>query len=320
MSKNLFKTLCLLCAIVFSACASVDVEKRIKMSKKNGSVKEVAPAITTVPIDEPSVVVVEKPIYVKQGETYRKPDGKDVVINANTKGILKPSEYSRAAVVYDYNADWVYELYTQIYRVSDVSLMPGEKVSEAPFISDSERWMLGAGIHFENGVPVQHIYVKPTETGLDASLIINTDMRVYHLILKSYKDIHMPKVHWRYPEYPDSGMPNNFVKKSEPHSNSNEDSGGVDPRFLSFDYNITYSRSRKPRWLPELSYDDGKKTYITLPKGTLQSEMPGIFENRSDVVNYRVAQNVIIIDKLIEKITLKLGKNSVIVQKKKNRR
>ena len=301
----------LLYGLLFTGCISFSVDKKIKNPSGIGSVE--TPAVIEVPVDRPQVVVVEKPVYVPQGQTYTPPTGRGTVEAAN-KGILKPSDYSRAAVIYDYNRDWVYELYTQVFRVSDVRLMPGEKVVETPFISDSERWMLGAGFHHENGIAVQHIYVKPTETGLEASLIINTDMRVYHLILRSYRDIHMPKVHWRYPEYPD-GMPNNFVNATI-QSEVSKDTG-VDPRFLSFDYVITYSVFGKPRWLPELVYDDGKKTYITFPKDILQSEMPAIFEDRKNKVNYRVAQNIIIIDKLIEKVTVRLGKKSVVIQKKK---
>ena len=35
---------------------------------------------------------------------------------------------------------------------------------------------------------------------------------------------------------------------------------GVDPRFLSFDYKMTYSIFRKPYWLPVRVYDDGHST------------------------------------------------------------
>jgi hypothetical protein len=64
-------------------------------------------------------------------------------------------------MVYDYQPDQVYEVYTQPLRASDICLEPGEKATEAPFISDSERWMLGAGVSQENNRPVQHNYVKP---------------------------------------------------------------------------------------------------------------------------------------------------------------
>jgi hypothetical protein len=45
-----------------------------------------------------------------------------------------------------------------------------------------------------------------------------------------------------------------------------------------------------------------------------------VFGNRSDTVNYRVSANLIIIDRLVERVTLKLGKQAVAVEKKKSRK
>ena len=68
--------------------------------------------------------------------------------------------------------------------------------------------------------------------------------------------------------------------------------------------------------MPRLAYDDGKKTYILFNSGILQNEFPAIFENRNDIVNYRVSAELIIIDKLVGKITVKLGKQKIIIEKK----
>jgi hypothetical protein len=50
-------------------------------------------------------------------------------------------------MVYDYDPDWVY---TQPLRASDIRLENREKDAEAPFISDSERWLLGAALLSHN--------------------------------------------------------------------------------------------------------------------------------------------------------------------------
>src|SRR5690606_37430301 len=91
----------------------------------------------------------------------------------------------------------------------------------------------------------------------------------------------------------------------------------IDPKYLSFDYKLVFNIFRKPKWLPERVYDDGKKTYIVFDEQTLQMELPGIFENKADVVNYRVNGNLVIIDKLIEKITVKYKKEKITIEKKK---
>ncbi|MDR2717002.1 MAG: TrbG/VirB9 family P-type conjugative transfer protein [Treponema sp.] len=310
----------LVLCFIFLSCASVDVEKNIRDAgagrQENGGMENPLAQI----ILEPEVVVVEKPVFVPEKETppAKTPPGVSTVRESNSAGIVKPSEYSHAAMVYDYDPDWVYEIYAQPLRVCDIALEPGERAVEPPFISDSERWILGAGVSYEKDVPVQHIYVKPSETALTASLIINTDRRVYHVILRSYETVHMPMIRWRYR----SGFPNNFFSPQRPADSPGapadvQNTPGIDPRFLSFNYRITYSLFKKPVWLPELAFDDGSKTYITFPNMVLQRELPAVFENRRDIVNYRVNGNVVIIDKLIESITVKIQRIEVTIVKKR---
>ncbi|MDR1107113.1 MAG: TrbG/VirB9 family P-type conjugative transfer protein [Treponema sp.] len=309
--------------VLLSSCATVDMEKRVRTGAGTSRERN-EPVVITVPVEttpEPRIIEIERPVYTPPvgAAPPSRETGRTAVQQSNRAGILEPAEYSRAAMIYDYHADWVYEIYTQPLRASDIRLEPGEQALEAPFISDSARWMLGAGVSREAGLPVQHIYVKPTEISIEASLIINTDKRVYHIILKSFRDVHMPMVRWRYPE---TGMPHNFISSPETRTpgaaaDAAMEIAGIDPRFLSFNYRIGYRLGRKPKWLPVLVYDDARKTYITFPEQVLQLELPAVFENRNDIINYRVVENLIIIDKLIEKITVKIEKISIIIEKKK---
>ncbi|MDR2661830.1 MAG: TrbG/VirB9 family P-type conjugative transfer protein [Treponema sp.] len=305
-------------AAVLVSCVSVDVERRVKTA--SGAGKEEAPRIVAVPIDAPPdpvpEIIIEKPVYVPQKNTAPQAQGRAAVEQAAREGTILPEEYSHAAMIYDYHPDFVYEIYCRPLRITDLWLRPGEKATEAPFISDSERWMLGAGVSYEGAALVQHIYIKPTTGSLEATLIINTNERVYHIILRSYTTIHMPIVRWRYPGV----LPQNYIQDPADASFPAAGTDGsllADPRFLSFNYRFTYGLFKKPRWLPLLAYDDGKKTYITFPDEVLQTELPAVFENRADIVNYRVSRNVMIIDKLIEKVTVKIGTRQVLVEKKR---
>jgi type IV secretion system protein VirB9 len=322
MKKNflLFTTFA---AALFS-CASVDVEKSVKLEASASGGQRGGPdsAIIAVPVEPPppQIVTIEQPVFVPEQkavatQTVR---GREAVEKSNSQGIKRPEDFSHAAMIYDYDRDWVYEVYCQPLRASDLRLEPGERALEPPFVADSERWMLGAGVSQEGGAQVQHIYVKPTDPGITASLIINTDRRVYHLILRSYSDVHMPLVYWRYPS---SGLPYNFISGCTAQGSQsvvyNEDSlPTADPRFLSFNYKITYNFFKKPKWLPYRVYDDGNRTYIDFKKEIAQSAMPGVFENRSDVINYRVYGSLIIIDKLIEEITVSLESREITIKKK----
>lgn len=317
---NLFKKLFFI-SLITASCATIDVNRQVKTDAGIGKQDALPGAVTAVPIETPPEVITQ-PIYIPDKSPLPPRPKTNEVMENMQKGVLTPKDYSHAAILYDYDSDWVYEVYCQPLHVSDIWLRPGEQTVEAPFIADSERWMLGAGVSYENGTQVQHIYVKPTEANIQASLIINTNQRVYHIILRSYSNRHMPKVRFR---YHDKEMPQNYLQDAKQKSTyvsvpSNEENANMaDPRFLSFNYTITYSRFRKPRWLPSLAYDDGKKTYITFPEDALQAELPGAFEKRGDIINYRVARNVIIIDKLLEVIMIKIGKYTVTIKKKKGR-
>jgi type IV secretion system protein VirB9 len=134
----------------------------------------------------------------------------------------------------------------------------------------------------------------------------------------------MPIVRFRYYDsiirktyIPSAAPPNTAERLLAPEGT--EQLEYIDPRYLSFNYTARYGLfRRRPVWMPNRVYDDGKKTYIVFPEAVLQQEMPGIFENKSDIVNYRVLENIVIIDKLIEKITIKYQNRSITIEKKKS--
>jgi type IV secretion system protein VirB9 len=132
----------------------------------------------------------------------------------------------------------------------------------------------------------------------------------------------MIQVKWNYP----TPTYNNFIPGVKTQSDNSPNNGPgssgitVDPAFLSFDYTMSYSIFRKkPEWLPTRIYDDGARTYIQLDETVLHTESPVLFNNRNEKVNYRVSANLIIIDQLIQKVTIKLGKDSVTIEKKRTK-
>lgn len=166
----------------------------------------------------------------------------------------------------------------------------------------------------KNGQDVQHFYLKPDISGLTTSMIIITDRRVYHFLLRSFKDCYMTMVEFEYP----NSMPYNIktdamAERINARSNA---FAGVDLRFLSFDYKMSYSIFRKPLWLPHRVYDDGRRTYIQMDDKVLHTQTPVLFNQRNERINYRVEKNLIIIDELVEKVTLRRGKEKVTIRKK----
>ena len=65
-------------------------------------------------------------------------------------------------------------------------------------------------------------------------------------------------------------------------------------------------------WRPERAFDDGRQVFIQFPPGIGQGEMPPLFiigpeGNTSQLVNYRVRGNYMIVDRLFAAGELRLG-------------
>jgi type IV secretion system protein VirB9 len=84
---------------------------------------------------------------------------------------------------------------------------------------------------------------------------------------------------------------------------------GLDIGRLRFRYAI---EGDYPPWRPLHAFDDGRKVYIEFPRGIAQGEMPPLFVigaegKTSELVNYRVRNNHMIVDRLFAAAELRLG-------------
>ena len=286
-------------------------EEKLNVAEIDGIV--VSEELKEVDIQK-SVVYVERPVYYPIEKTEKRPVGKDAALLSLEKAIQEPKKFSGGTMFYDFDENFVYEIYCQPYRITDISLEPGEMVLENPFLSESQVWEMGAGVSRKNGQDVQHFYLKPDISGLTTSMIIITDRRVYHFLLRSFKDCYMAMVEFEYP----NSMPYSIKTDAMAERLNAKTNGfaGVNPQFLSFDYKMSYSIFRKPLWLPRRVYDDGRRTYIQMDEKVLHTQSPVLFNHRNERINYRVEKNLIVIDELIEKVTLRRGKEKVTIKKK----
>ena len=219
--------------------------------------------------------------------------------------------------IYQFNDNFVFEVYAQPYHLTDIVLEEGEVVIGTPLLSEDESvWELTAGVAKNplTGKDVQHLFVKPAYSKQDSSLVIITDRRVYHFRLRSFSDTHMAMVKFSYPL-----EKNVWAEKEDPNKGREIISDYLrvsNPELLSFDYKIKYSRFKKPEFLPNRIYDDGQCTYIQVEPVVLQKKLPVLFNEKNEIVNYSVHKNTFVIPRLINKITLRLGKEKVVVEKK----
>lgn len=275
---------------------------------------------------EPTVVYIEKPVYVPYSDDKKdvveKKQGIDAAKESLKVSVIKPENYKDGTFYYTYNENFVYEIYAQPYHLTDIILQDGEIVMGNPLLSeDASVWELTANVARNpiTGENIQHLFIKPAYSNLDSSLIIITDRRVYHFRIKSYKDIHMAMVKFNYPEIRNVWATSSAGNTAKGVSVENEYITLTNPEFLSFDYKMKYG-FKKPEFLPQRVYDDGNKTYIVVDDIVLHKQLPLVFNERNEIVNYTVQKNVFIIPRLINKITLRLAKQKVIIEKKRSKK
>lgn len=209
----------------------------------------------------------------------------------------------------------VYQVQCQTYHSTLIQLEPGEEMTDAPFISEPDVWRISRGVGVKGNQSQHYLVIKPDYSGLVSTLIVVTNRRTYLMELRSYKDRWMPLVRWAYPraaEDSESWLRHEQQKLTATFS-------GVSPETLSFDYKMRHPVLNKPAWLPKQVYDDGRKTYIVLSEQSLTTEYPVLLNERNRIINYRTKDNLMIIDQLIEKVTLRLGRQKVTIEKKKAR-
>ena len=86
-----------------------------------------------------------------------------------------------------------------VLQVCDVELQPGEQVNSI-HLGDTARWTVEPAVTGHGGNEVQHLIIKPMDSGLETSLMVTTDRRTYHLRLRSHRTEYMPRVAFTYPD------------------------------------------------------------------------------------------------------------------------
>ena len=305
------KIFILLLSIFFVGCKTVDLEELNSKQTEVVVVEEQAEvdfSKAVIFLDSPEVREVED----KESTTIT---GQEALI-ANLKDITVLPEYFDGRLKgWIYKEGSVYQVITQTYHSTLILFEPGEVILETPYVSEPDVWRFSRGIGLKNGVPQHHLLVKPDYSNLNSTLVVVTDRRVYQMELVSTKTTYMPTVQWLYPQTIADGE----TWKQYQEEKLFTEEGNVRRDQVSFDYKMRHSVFKIPTWLPTQVYDDGQRTYIILNDKSLLTEYPAVFNEKNEIINYRVKDNIIIIDNLIEKVTLNLDGKKVTIEKKKDK-
>ena len=328
----------------YSSCTTVDIEKEhentveeieepdpepdysftenlehIEEIEEEPSVEEVMTEEIAKEVDISAAIIYAQPPQIISGTIPEK--GSDLVgtdaLKQNLKDITVLPKYSEGRLEgWVFKEGNIYQVHCQTYHSTMIQLEPGEEMVEVPYISEPDVWRISRGIGTKEGLPTQFLIIKPDQGNLCTTLIIITNRRIYQLELLSFRDHYMPYVKWLYPQaVKDMDSWNQWIQKQQQATNTVMEFSASSMENASFDYIIRYGK--KPQWCPKLVYDDGRFTYIVLDKKTLMTEMPVLFLGSKKLTNTHVHDNVIVINQLIEKATLRLGKEKVTIIKKK---
>ncbi len=206
-----------------------------------------------------------------------------------------------AKTMFNYLETAVYEVTSAVDHITDIQLKAGETLTTPPTSGDTVRWSVGVMKSGSAPNETTHLIVKPLDENIQTNLIIATDQHVYQLRLKS-GNYHTPVVAWNYPEDTERAL-----KEATRREASQEVT--ISPEALRFSYEIR-GRNKYP-WTPLRVFDDGKKTFIQMPKEMRVSEAPALFliDEGSEplLTNYRVKGDFYIVDRLLEKAELRVG-------------
>ena len=303
--------LILLATTALAGCATTQKPPEI-------SYDDAAPAVQTVDPPAPvTVVELPRPLplpgQMKPVETTRSaPEASDPtarVNQANAAARIQPvrNGFINSMQVYPFTQGALYQVYTAVGQITDIALQPGEQlVGSGPIAAgDTVRWIIGDTESGTGATRQIHILVKPTRAELMTNLVINTNLRTYYMELRSTERTYMASVSWQYPQDQLIALrrQNTEAQAVQPVAT------GIDISRVNFRYEIDGDRAP---WRPLRAFDDGRQVFIEFPRGIGQGEIPPLFVvgpegNTSELVNYRVRGNHMIVDRLFAAAELRFG-------------
>jgi P-type conjugative transfer protein TrbG len=221
-----------------------------------------------------------------------------------------PAVGNDGRVIYTYGAGLPIVVCAPLH-VCMVELEPGEKIVGEPHIGDSVRWEVSPTSSGSGADSTPILVIKPRIAGLDTTMVVPTDRRAYYLRLQSKPSEYIARVAFTYPENRDRQWQIYMAKQHEQEEQEKAHRVAELPndaiQNMYWNYEI---KGGTPSSRPVHVMDDGAKTYIQMPQETVHRELPVLVIKTaagSEMVNYRVKDNVYIVDRLFDRAALLLG-------------
>lgn len=221
--------------------------------------------------------------------------------NANAAARVQPRRegYYNALQIFPWSDGALYQVYAAPGQITTITLEPGEILTgEGPIAAgDTARWIIGDTESGAGETRRVHILVKPARSDITTNLIVTTDRRVYMIELRSGVKPYMPAVAWAYP-----------AQRVRPALAPPAAPAIPAVSARNYRYRLT---GANPPWKPVAVYDDGRHVYVEFPRGVVQGELPPLFvigpDGAAELVNSRLHQHILIVDRLFATAELRLG-------------
>ncbi len=294
--------------LALAGCAGTDHEFK---SASNSQLVAAQPVTDTPTTDEAPQLMAELQLreLPNQG-AERELTGPEAIKAANKKARMTSTTdgFVEAVQYYDYMGGTLYQVVTAPGHITSIVLRPGERLIDMA-AGDTVRWVIGQTTTGRGALAQTLVLIKPIRPKLTTNLMIATDERVYMLELESVKgDVYNAAIAWNYAEDQKAAL-----QQSMQLAASVQPAAGPDTATLNTGYAVETVEGDEPDWLPTRVFDDGRKTYIEFPDNLGVMEAPPLFvlneSGDAQVVNYRVRDNVYIVDRLVRVAELRLGED-----------
>lgn len=221
-----------------------------------------------------------------------------------------PSYSDNTANVYNYNKYKQFEINTKVGYVTDVQLRPGEVVQKIAS-GNTTQWQVDVDII--DGV--QHVYIKPMVSGIRTNMIINTDQRSYRFLVNSTDEMEYVVV-FNFAELDREAQLKAEAEALAAQQARLDNLKRLQNTHFNTNYKVIKTKNVKTAYVPKNIFDDGQKTYIEVSDLALRDNLPLVYsyddweKGKLQLVNYRLKNNVIEIDKVVNKMRVMFSQNS----------
>lgn len=175
-------------------------------------------------------------------------------------------------------------------------------------LGDSSSWLLSTALIGTNKTGSYQITLKPKRYNVATDIIISTNKRAYNIGLVSKKGSYTHILNFYYPQETLMSNLKFHDKSKQNYSHYSSVNSVIDLNNIDFNY---YISGDKVNWEPQRIFNDGKHTFIQMPKIVQQIDLPLLYlwsENKLQLVNYRYKDPYYIVDNIFDKAYLIVGK------------